>query len=308
MQETRQQEYFGKPHETDEEVEEQIRQNKRIIPVSEGYENIHQNYVKQGIEFDTETVYFLISESVFNFIGGAGEGDIDEGIAEIRDAYNELKQGVEKEMLKKGKTSVQESYLATTMINAYETYLVNKLTKNGKAFDEEVLDELGLNTKEAEEKCKSAAVKQLGKSISEIKKAKLKDLLIHKNVYHKYTKKLTREEMDEVLCHYGSHWEIKKKYKGVQNDGTEYGFGRDAGRRVGSQSEAYKKVNVSEKLEVRTNTSVDELVDEISKRSKAPEKIEDDVSNLIKMYINLKHIMAEDPNSQIPIIPKSELI
>lgn len=257
------------------DIEKQKDDGIKFIPVPNDYVNNDLQYSKIRVDIDNKDFSFLVPSSVMIFLVKKGEGDPDDGLDELRELYDSLR-GFEKQLIKDSSTCPQESMFAAKTRYSYDVYLINKLTRDGKTYDPETLENLCLNDKRVDARIRTIAMKKLGKSSSDLKEAKLEEMLEHVTVDSWI--ELKGEELEQVRCYAGSHYRLKNKYR----DSSYY---EQKGDRF------YKKGTVE--VEVFNRTVRDCLKEIKSIRRKKGKEISLHDDNLIKMYVNLKYLKQE---------------
>lgn len=274
---------YKKP--ADDEVSNKKEKGQKFIPVSPDYNNTDPDYVKIDVEVEGKTSYFLVPASVMRFVVNKGEGSPDDALDELMDLYKDVSD-FESELANTSGTSSEEACFAGRVIESYKTYLINKLTKDGKNIDKKTADDLCLNDQKVDACLRTiAAIKSDKTSISELKESKLEEVLSH--VTMNTWRKLSNKEAKEILCYAGSHYELKRQY--INNDNYFYD--------KNDKNNVWKK---EETMNESFNTSINECLKKINEiRQKKGRKLTPHDENLLRMYINLKYLINDKKQMHI---------
>ena len=267
---------------TSEEVNEALRQGRKLVFVDRDMD-VPDGYMLLTVNYKGQEVKAVVPEMLLSYMANPGEGNPDEALDEIADFYGDSKD-YEDEAIGAGETSVQKADITTSARNAYEVYLINKLTKDGKNFNQEEIERLGLDDREVKERVRGIAAICLGKQTEkELKKANLDELLDHKTEVNYGVEGLVNvEEEYLVKCEVGSHYELRKKYRTVQKKGI-------VNKTVSSAS---------------MDRKIEQLESEIENhRRNRGYKIERHDRVLIRQYANLVYIAKENPAAQLDVQP-----
>lgn len=288
-------------------VLEEIKQGKKFIVVDDSFSQAHipLGYMLIDMRYKSESFRTLVPQNLLFFLANPGEGDVDDALDEIGDFYKDV-QDFEDSLLEENSESVQGTNWALTARNAYETYLINKLTQPNKddadkpEWNEETKNSLNLDDDYVARRVKAIAAICLGKTAEQVRNYGLGDVLKHVTINERRVEQLTREEFDSVTCWAGSHYNLKDEYR--NDPDVEYHIEQrhDTGHKVGQKITKKRDVAV---LDAR----IDELEDEIVqyRREKGSEIGRHD-RMLIRMYANLAHIAKEDPQKQLEIKPNGD--
>ncbi len=295
------------------EVLHQVNEGKKFVVVNEEFDTalVPQGYTLINMNYKGDVFRALIPQQLLWFMANAGEGAVDEALDDIADFYGEA-ENFEDEMIAKGNTSVQEADWATSAKNAYETYLVNKLTRNKKGerdengepipeFNPAELKRLGIEEDDyVGQRVRAIAAAALGKkSEEEVKKYKIEDVLKHVTIQEAKTVPLTKEEFQKITCWAGSHYEIKPEYKNKDDANYSIDKRHDKNHMVGTKTTKFREAAV-------LDTTIAQLEKEIIDHRKAQGKQERHDQALIRQYVNLTYIAKEDPKAQLNIMPQKK--
>ncbi len=261
-------------------------EGNKFIPVPNNYVNNDPDYSRIKVGINGKDYSFLVPSSVMVYVANKGEGDVEDGLDELRDLYNDLRS-FEKELINKSSTCPQESIFAEKTRYSYNVYLLNKLIKDGKNYDSGVLKNLCINNKKVNDNVRTIVMKKLGKGVNDMKEAELENMLEHVTVNS--WEELSGEELNEVRCYAGSHYELKKKYR----ESSDYNMRRN---------NVFKKREVDTHFFDKTINDCLKNIEEI--RVKEGKELSVHDNNLIKMYINLKYLKKE--GKELPINPCGE--
>lgn len=286
------------------EIAEAVKAGKKFILVENDLDNVPFGYSLIDMKHNNESFKTLVPQSLLFYMANPGEGDVDDALDEISDFYDEIRD-FEDNLLEDNDKSVQGTNWAVLARNAYETYLINKLTEAGEdpdkpEFNEDVLKELGLDDKYVNERVKAIAALALGKSPDEIRRYGVDSVLKHVTVRGRTEKSITREEFDNIACWAGSHYEIKDEFR--NNPDTEYRIEHrhDQGHRAGVKI-------THQRHEKFLDANVCGLEKDIeSHRLERHGLAGRHDANLIRMYANIAHIAKENPRAQLLIQPKEK--
>lgn len=286
------------------EVAEAVKSGKKFILVENDFDNIPFGYSLIDMRHNGKSFRTLVPQSLLFYMANPGEGNVDDALDEITDFYDDIRD-FEDNLLEDNDKSVQGTNWAVMARNAYETYLINKLTKSGdnpdKAeFDEEILKDLGLDDKYVSERVKAMAAVALDKNPNEIRKYGVDSVLKHVTVRERVEKELTREEFDNITCWAGSHYEIKEEYRNNPDIDYNIEYRHNKNYKVG-------KKTIHQRHEKFLDATVGKLEKEIEnhKLQKHSSVGRHDL-NLLRMYANLAYIAKENPNAQLSIQPLEE--
>lgn len=267
-----------RPASVDEAIEK-TKQGKRFIPVDDsfGTGNLPDGYLLTHTMYQGKKFSVLMPRQAFWYMANAGEGgDLDSALDEVADLYSDIKD-VEKEFFINGDTIVQEVDWATLSRENYTTYLINKLTKNGKDFDKNTMEEICANDSYVDDRCRAIASLVLDKKANEITKSSLVDLLVHKTSIE-WQEPGTEEE--RLRCDCGSHYEYRTVVKRVMKTKTE----------------------TSESISGEVSRFESEIENYVE--NKKGQGRHDPA--LIRQYINLAYIAKENPAAQLEITPPAK--
>ena len=284
------------------EVLEALRQGKKFIVVDRDFDTVPFGYAMIDMMYRGDSFRTLVPQSLLFYMANPGEGDSDDALDEISDFYDEVK-GFEHGLMEDSARSVQGANWATLARNAYEVYLINKLTKGGEGnpdvfdFDDGVLEGLGLKDDYVAERAKAIAAIALDKSPENVKKYGLRSVLRHVTVRERVEEELPIEEFDAVACWAGSHYEIRDEYR--SNPDVEY----QIDCRHDKEHKAGKRI-VHQRSEEFLDKDISRLEGEIASYRSQNGGIGRHDANLTRVYINLAHIAQENHRAQLPIQPK----
>lgn len=285
------------PRTPSDEVIDQVEKGSRFIVVEDDMDDVPDGYMLLNMEYKGESFKALVPKRLVFYLANPGEGeDVDGALDDVSDFYGEAEK-YEDNVMEGGGTNVQEAHLTTIAREAYKTYVVNKLTKDGRDFDDTVLEDLLLKDDYIEKRAKAMAAVCLGKTVEELKASDLKDVVKHVTIREKRTEKLTREEFKQITCWAGSHYEIKDEYR--HNSDVSYDIDRrhDRGHTVGIKTVHKIEVEVfDEKIR-----NLEKDIMDYWKRQGRPIKRHD--SAILRQYVNIKYIAKENKDAQLDIAP-----
>lgn len=287
-----------------ENVIEEVKKGKKFIVVNDNfdYNNIPLGYMLIDMRYKNGSFKSLVPQNLLFFLANPGEGNIDDALDEIGDFYDNV-QDFEDELLEENGESVQGTNWAVTARNAYETYLINKLTSpNGDDADkpewhEETLKSLKLDDEYVARRVRAIAAVSLGKTAEQVKDYNLGDVLKHVTINKRKVEQLTRNEFDQVTCWASSHYNLKEEF--MNNSDVEYNIERrhDESYRVGQKITKKKDVQV---LDAKIPQLENEIEQHNSKNGRHDRMLR-------RMYANLRYIAKEDPQKQLEIKPIGEV-
>ncbi|TSC65081.1 MAG: hypothetical protein G01um101477_628 [Candidatus Doudnabacteria bacterium Gr01-1014_77] len=273
----------------------QVEIGKKFIVVQDDFDPsfVPQGYTLIDMKHKNSSFKTLVPQSLLFYMANPGEGEPEGALEEIADFYGETK-GFEDDLIENGDTSVQEANWANLARGSYHTYLVNRLVKHRKGerdvegepvpeFNPEVLAQLDLSDPYVSQRVKVMAALALEKTADQIKTHDVKDVLKH--VTLNYKERVKRKELTEVKCWAGSHYKIKHEYRTV--DGIE------------ERQETYSALN----------TQIGELESQIDvyRKQKHSGNVGRHDGALIRQYVNLAHIIPENPRAQLDISPPEKI-
>lgn len=286
-------------------VLDEIRKGKKFVIVDDSFNQsfIPLGYMLIDMMYEDESFKTLVPQNLLYFLANPGEGDVDDALDEIADFYKEV-EDFEDENLEENVTSVQGTNWAVTARDAYQTYLINKLTKPNKEdhdvpeWDEAVLKELNLDDEYIIRRVKAVAALCLGKtSEADLKKYDLDEVVRHVTINERKVEQLSREEFDQITCWAGSHYNIREEYRNKPD--VEYRIDRvhDAGHKVGEK--------ISHKREALVlDSRIDKLEKEIDDyRVKKNGSIGRHDRMLLRTYVNLNYVAKENAQKQLEVKP-----
>ncbi len=285
------------------QVLEEIRQGKKFIIVDNDFDPnyIPLSYMLIDMRYKNTSFKTLVPQNLLFYLANPGEGDdLEDALDEITDFYDEVKD-FEEENIENGNTSIQGTNWAVTARSSYRTYLINTLTKASKGdadvpeWNTEALEALDLNDNYVAHRVKAIAAIALGKSVKEVKKYGVGDVLRHVTINERKTENLSAEEFNKVACHCGSHYELKDEYRNDPN--VEYHINSSLSSKTGTKTTKKKDVEVFD-------AKIDQLEKEIEmyRREKHGTVGRHD-QNKIRMVANLEYIAKENPDVQLPVTP-----
>lgn len=261
------------------DVLEEIKKGNKFIVLENDIDNVPEGFTVVDMKYKGSSFKALVPQQVVFYLANPGEGSIDDALDEVADFYNDIEDFEDKEILN-SRTSVQDANWATVSREAYKTYLINKLTRNGEDFDDKVLEDLCLDDKYVKQRVEAIAALCLEKSVDELEQSKLEDIIKHVTINWKVKEKVTKKELRRQRCWSGSHYEVRDVYKNVEKLETV------------TKSKEYAVLD----------KKVAELEKEIEEyRRKEGKKIDRHDSALIREYINISYIAKEDTKKQLDI-------
>ncbi len=266
----------------------QVERGNKFIVVQDDFDPSHvpQGYTLINMKHKTNSFRTLVPQSLLFYMANPGEGEPEGALEEIANFYGETKD-FEDDLIENGDTSVQEANWANLARGSYQTYLINRLVKNGKGerdgegepvpeFNPEVLSQLDLSDPYVYQRVIAIAALALEKTADQIKAHEVKDVLKHITLNYKECVRT------EVKCWAGSHYEIKHEY------------------RIEDKQQTYSALN----------TQIGELESQIDtyRKQKHGEGIGRHDHALIRQYVNLAHITPENPRAQLDISPPEKIV
>ncbi|MBU1202341.1 MAG: hypothetical protein KJ583_00730 [Nanoarchaeota archaeon] len=269
---------------TPEKVLEEIAQGNKFIVLEDDIDNVPDGYTLVDMKYKDSSFKTLVPEQIVWYLANPGEGNIDDALDTVSDFYGNVKD-FEEDAMTEGKTSVQDTNWATTARDSHQVYLINKLTKNGKDYDDKVLKELDLNDSYVKSRVEGIAALLLEKTPEQLEKnPNLKDVLKHVTI-NLGKETIKTKELQRQRCYVGSHWEYKDKYVPVT--------------KVVEHTKTYSGID----------SKVDDLEKEIhdyrEKKHNGKTGRHDDT--LIRTYINLTYVTKENPKAQLDIKPAEKV-
>jgi hypothetical protein len=295
-------------HTPSNKVLDEIRGGKKFIIVDDTFipSMVPLGYMLIDMQYKTESFKTLVPQQLLFYLANPGEGKgIDDALDEIRDFYSDIEK-FEDNTLEENGGSVQGTNWAVTARNAYQTYLINKLTKGTKGdadtpvWTEEVLTSLNINDEYVARRLRAIATICLGKTDeASLKKYNLGDVLKHVTINERKSSQLSKEEFDEITCWAGSHYDLKDEYK--HNSDVEYRIDRmhDQGHKVGEKITHKREQLVLDKRIVDLETEIDNY----RKDKNGTIGVHDDM--LLRAYTNITYIAKENPLKQLELKPKT---
>lgn len=269
----------------------QVERGNKFIVVQDDFDQsfVPQGYTLIDMKHKNSSFKTLVPQSLLFYMANPGEGEPEGALEEIANFYGETKD-FEDDLIENGDTSVQEANWANLARGSYHTYLINRLVKHRKGerdgegepvpeFNPEVLTQLDLNDSYVSQRVKAIAALALEKTADQIKAHEVKDVLKH--VTFNYQERVKRKELTEVKCWAGSHYEIKHEYRTVD--------------RIEERQQTYSALN----------TQIGELESQIDtyRKQRHNGQVGRHDSALIRQYVNLAHIISENPRAQLDIMP-----
>ncbi|MGV8162416.1 MAG: hypothetical protein ACP5N2_03750 [Candidatus Nanoarchaeia archaeon] len=288
------------------DVLQKVKEGKKFVVVDDSFtvSMIPLGYMLIDMKYKATNFKTLVPQSLLFYLANPGEGGVDDALDEIRDFYSEI-EDYEDKSLEKNDSSVQGTNWAVTARNAYQTYVINKLTsaKDGNEdnpdWNSETLKDLDLADDFVERRVKAIAALSLGKSKEQdLKKYNLGDVLRHVTINERKVEQITREEFDQITCWAGSHYDLKDEYKNSPEVSYNIDRMHDQNHKVGEKVTYNRDQLVLDKR-------IDELEQEIAdyRQAKNPEKITTHDRMLLRMYTNVAYIAKEDKTKQLEIKP-----
>lgn len=287
------------------EAKQKVKEGKRFIPLKNGETYSHPAYEKIVTNYGEEKFTVLVKREGLTCVLNPGDGrdlaDLEDILDEITGLYGEELE-FEKECIRNAKTNLGEAFITGITRNAYPENILNGLTKDGKNFDPDMIKELGFDDPYVENRIQTIASLALGKSKDEIKETvDLSSMLLHVDVFDTKAKKLTKKELERITtyCSSSSHYRLKDEY--ANDSEWEYDI-QDHYRFRSSPHSGTKKRKKPVKQQV-FNPDIQKLENEIVERRK--EKVGQPTPNyvgILREYINLKFIRAENPSAALPVI------
>jgi len=160
------------------------------------------------------------------------------------------------------------------------------------------LHQLDLDDSYVTQRIKAIAALALEKTAEQINTHDVRDVLKHVTIRAQRIEKLSRKEFEEVTCWAGSHYEIKPEYKGRGDVDYDITYRHDKSHMAGTKTVKEEKYAV-------LDSSIGEMEMDIIKYRK--QKHSGNVGRhdvaLIRQYVNLAHIIPENPRAQLDISP-----
>lgn len=285
------------PRTPSDEVMDQVEKGSKFIVVDDDMDDVPEGYMLLNMEYKGDQFKALVPKRLVFYLANPGEGDdVDGALDDISDFYGEAEK-YEDDVMEGGGTNIQEAHLTTIARESYKTYVINKLTKNGKDFEESVLEDLCLKDDYVEKRAKAMAAVCLGKTVEELKAAKLDDIIKHVTIREKRTEKLSREEFKKITCWAGSHYEIKDEYRRDQDVSYNIEHRHNRGYKVGTKT--IHKIEV-EVFDEKIKKLEKEIMAYWQKKGK-PIKRHD--LAVLRQYVNIKYIAKENKDAQLDIAP-----
>lgn len=269
---------------TPDEVKQQLDQGRKLVFVDKDMD-VPDNYVLLTVNFRGQKVRAVIPAQTVYFMAHPGEGGVGNALDDIADFYGEAEE-YEDQDLGRGEPSVQKTDITTAARTAYEVYLINKLTQDGKNFDSSEVARLGLETPYINERVRGIAAICLGKSVSELQRSKLETILTHKTLSYAQDGFADHSETEsyQVKCDCGSHYELRTKYRTVTRRKREL------------QTKTVDVDSIEQKVE-----GLEQEIEQY--RITHGQVIGRHDKNLIRAYTNLAYIAQENPSAQLDINP-----
>lgn len=289
-------------------VLDEIKHGRKFVIVDDDFSQsfIPLGYMLIDMRYKDESFKTLVPQNLLYFLANPGEGDVDDALDEIADFYKEV-EDYEDENLEKNGTSVQGTNWAVTARSAFQTYLINKLTKAGNdnpdvpEWNDDALKELNLDDDYVAKRVRAIAALCLGKTTeSDLKKYDLGDVVKHVTINERKVEQLSREEFDKITCWAGSHYDIKEEYRHKPDVDYSIDHRHDQSHKVG-QKISHKRDTIV------LDSRIDELENEIDDY-----RIQKNAGNggcgrhdrqLLRMYANINYIAKENASKQLEIKP-----
>lgn len=290
------------------EALEAIRNGKKFIVVDSEFPHdaVPLGYMIVDMRYRSESFRALVPQRLLFFLANPGEGDTDNALDEITDFYREIEDD-EDDRLEENGTSVQGTNWAVSARNAYNTYLVNKLTQgvqgdpNAPAWNRETIARLDLDDEYVARRVRAIAALCLGKTQeADLRKYNVGDVVRHVTINERRVENLSREEFNHVTCWAGSHYEIKEEYRRDPN--VEYRIDRvhDTNHKIGQKITKRRDVAVLD----ATIAGIEAEIAAHRQMLHGSLGLHD--RNLIRTYANIVHIAPEDPLHQLETKPPTE--
>jgi hypothetical protein len=270
------------PTRSSPQVYEDLKAGKKFIAVEQDFDewSLPNGYLVITTDYDGQAFRAVVPTSTAVWIANRGETpggtDLDEILDDLAEATNDVRE-FERELISEGDINTQETNWKMQLVGAYETYLVNKITKphgNDVRFDHKALDELGLTNSEVEKRLKAIAAICKGISPEEVQVSDDLSSVLYHETRIDYEEEITQSYT--VSCDCGSHIEYQTAYRKVLQKHS-------------------MKANLY-------HPQIDQLKSKINDlRKDLPKGRHDD--NLINLYINLRY-MKEEPDKWLPISGK----
>ncbi len=331
------------------EISDLVSQGRKFIPVDRDFDAryIPKGYSKLKMKYNGDVFIALVPKYMLGIIANEGEGDNGKAMDALADLCHEIEQ-YEDGLMLEGMTNAMEAHLGTIVTNNYEVRSLNELAKPGMkadgstdvdnpVYDDERLKQLDLDDPYVLQRVKAIAAIMLGKDASELDEAELADIVDHKTVMGNFREKMSVEELSEVTCYAGSHYELKPEYKGTSGnpfEGEKDGMKININRTMSEHNLAgVKSVDRIERPVIEATTQ--QLLDEISayrmqkREGAAGQQGENEVEHrtertestptqalapvgrhdqqLIMQYINARYIAADNPNARLNIHPPKKI-
>ena len=285
-----------------------IREGKKFIVVENGFPHdaIPLGYMLIDTRYRGESLSTLVPQQLLFFLANPGEGGVDDALDEISDFYREIEDD-EDDRLEENGTSVQGTNWAVSARNAYNTYLINKLTRgtpgaaDAPAWNPDTLAALDLADEYVARRVRAIAALCLGRTQeTDLRTYNLGDVVHHVTVNERRTENLSREEFERVTCWAGSHYDIKEEFKRDQNVEYKIDHRHDTGHKVGKKITKQQEVAVLDATVAGLEREIEERRREIHGALGRHDR------NLIRAYANITYIAPENPLRQLETKPPSE--
>lgn len=290
------------------EVDGQIQLGKKCIVVQDDIDDafIPDNYTLIDMWYGSENFKVLVPQKVLFYIANEGEGNDEDALDDLADFYDESID-IEDDAMERGELSVTKAHWSTLGRSAYKTYCINKLVTHGNGrdddgepladFDSKIIDSLDLNDEYVDHLVKAIAGLALDKSDSELKAYNIDRLVKHVSVGKTKKLEISKEEFEKITCWAGSHYEIKDEYR-TGNESTKYHIEKRHDREF---MKGTKEVRFTETVDEVTIREFERKIDKYRQNKGSTVGKHD--HNLIRTYVNLKYVAAENKNKQLEIIP-----
>jgi len=287
-----------------------------------------KNCVVLSIEYRAKTVRMLVHQALLQYVKDAKEGEDDpEDADDAMDVISEFDKCVKKyemELMKNGKTCIQQAYFTTLARNAYAVYCINKLVKrnddnNEPEFDKETIDSLDLNDDFVASKVKEMAALKLGKSCEKLIAYSPKKVLKYIGPEQKNVEKITEQEFRKITymkyqnydftntktmrCLGDSHYYLKPEFE--NNPDWDYDLRTMIKTRINDIDTREAAVALESKI-----CEIDQEIEKYRlKKHKKENKnqIGPHDTQLRHMYSNIAHIYGENPNLAFDVNPSGKV-
>jgi hypothetical protein len=288
-------------------VLEEIKHGRKFIIVDDAFNTsmILLGYMLIDMQYKKESFKTLVPQQLLFYLANPGEGGINDALDEIRDFYSDIEK-FEDEKLEGNGSSVQGTNWAVTARNAYQTYLINKLTtatkgdENKPLWNEDVLQSLNIKDEYIDRRLRAIASICLGKTDeASLKKYNLGDVLKHVTINERKVEQLNKEEFESVTCWAGSHYDLKEEFR--HNPDVSYDIERkhDKEHMVGERVTHKREQLVLDKR----IADLESEIDNYRKEKNGAIGVHDDM--LLRAYTNVTYIAKENPSKQLELKPKT---